>query len=113
MIKPEIAKRCVVLLTNARKVIAKPENWCTEMYAIDSNGDPCIETDMKAEQWCATGACYAVQDELQCVHTAITFLQRAVHSSVTRFNDTKTHEEVLKMFDDAIALANAEASNPS
>jgi hypothetical protein len=118
------------ILKAARERIAKPENWTQGAYArcvtVQSLADPTIKTmvaldELGANCWCAVGAVRRVNnakflDPASTNYQAIQALAQAVHrkvpdadpevdplGTVTSFNDTHDHDDVLAIFDDAIA----------
>ena len=116
------------LLENARNRISKRENWTTGYMAKpDPNHSGSVRysiTDPGAVCWCSLGALgaeagisspddmMAYSDgtlEHEYLTEAIDALKDAIRTlvgtsfSVWYFNDTSSHEDVLKMFDTAIA----------
>lgn len=101
-----------VVLTEARKLITDPENWCQgSFHQVNEDGE-----------WshCAWGAVEAVvygrhgQKPLRTKQPSVireratTALSDAIEArgrniSIGVFNDTTTHQEVLALFDEAIA----------
>lgn len=100
------------LLIAAREKIAKPEHWTQKSSARRLDGTQTIANDQQACAWCALGAIWCFED----VHSpAEYFLCKARGWTgwvfVADFNDNSetTHADILKLYDDAIALARAEA----
>ena len=107
------------VLRKARALIEKPENWTQGAYArgIDDAG----KSIKDACSLCAVGAVYAITDDLKAGGEKV--FQRVLYwlgsalarpgeppldsADVIAFNDTRTHAEVLSLFDRAIAAAEA------
>ena len=102
------------LLTEARKRIAKSENWCKLVSARTKTAtgyEGCRVTDPDANQWCATGAVEAgvpygqYWSNQSALMQAIVSLDRNCPLvSVRIFNDknSTTHADILNVFDEAI-----------
>lgn len=98
------------ILTAARALIEKPENWCQGAYALTANRAREVSPlDEYANCFCMIGACSrALQQEVDLVedeHAAYKALRKAVRKTPCEYNDSHTHAEVLKVFDRAIAAA--------
>ena len=91
----------------ARKKIEKPENWTQNYSAKDVDGSAVYVCSPEAVCWCTLGAIRAVSDDRgDLVEAACNKLYDVLDDSfITIFNDTHTHEEVLALFDRAIANA--------
>lgn len=85
-------------LRYARTLIEK--GWTQGAYAVDENGRAVSENSTYAKSFCAVGACLAAK-------TSSYYLDRLISQDVVAWNDTpgRTKEEVLDIFDRAIALA--------
>jgi hypothetical protein len=95
----------IQLLTDARATIEAPENWVRGAY-----------------RWfrgrrCAIGALRAAArtiDDIRVAWSAYVLLRAAVNkrrfSSVELMNDQSSHAEVLRAFDEAIAMARGQAA---
>lgn len=113
-------KSALEVLKEARQLISKPSAWCRGASARDDFGNPCVPWHPNARRWCAVGA-------LRRAHTGLSvpggipipgaaYLQSFVpegmtrYASLTVFNDhpLRTHDEVLAVFDAAIAKLEAE-----
>lgn len=101
------------MLRKARDLIADQARWTKNVFARDEYGYPCSVDDGCARAYCAIGAIEhfaraeaRTRDATEWLE-AETRLQDAVgdNQSITEFNDSHTHEEVLALFDAAIALA--------
>ena len=97
------------LLTRARARIAKREHWCKGAYAATKDGyetEPWLE---EAQQWCAVGTVMAgTKSEIatrRAFKRLVKCLPTGYGGQIWRFNDDwrRTHEEVLALFDCAIA----------
>ena len=102
----------VRVLTEARDLISDPKRWTQGAYARDAHGRQTYWGDPAAVCWCASGAISkatkltpaqsAMNRDL--VDQAQAELDSAIdHYGVFTFNDSRTHKEVLEMFDRAIA----------
>ena len=96
------------ILKAARAKIAKPENWTQRAYQRDKNGNSLSVWDAQAATcWCARGAIWSI-DPKGRLTDAFKALELSVpDQTVTVFNDTHTHAEVLAAFDSAIAAEEA------
>lgn len=111
-------------LKTARDLIADPERWTKGAYARHRDGELCAIEDKGACQWCAIGALFWATDvadtdeadeEIEDISTerfAMGMLYDATcalgaRGGVAEFNDApeRTHEEVMALYDKAIALA--------
>ena len=79
------------VLTTARALISKPENWIKAAYE-------------KGAAFCASGAMAKAGQSLYYFN-AYELLRKEMGGGILRFNDSHTHEEVLAAFDRAIAKA--------
>ena len=101
----------VEILKAARERIADPERWCQKAYARGKSGRVDIEEGRAAQQWCAIGAvgsiafsrqAYEAKDHLQVA------ADRLFSTSIITVNDVHGHEAVLRVYDAAIADAEAQ-----
>lgn len=108
------------ILINARKVIEKPENWTKRVLATDSTGKKVYPLSEKAVCFCSIGAVERASgfnyrkigsiynnDCVELLNRAVVKLKLHSYGHMWLFNDrpdTK-HEDVLKVFDEAIELA--------
>ncbi len=105
----------VETLKAARKKIEGKFNWTQGAAARDVIGDAVNADSQYAVSWCALGAIDAVcpKDEYAIWCSCLNHLSNAcpnhpekmVQMGVLSVNDRGTHEGVLKLYDDAIALA--------
>jgi len=101
------------ILTAARSLISKPENWTQGEYARDSSGERVSEHDQDAVCFCTIGALLKAEHALNIYisafarnHPSINYLKTFLNGSVADYNDSSTHAEVLELFDKAIAELN-------
>lgn len=101
----------VELLKAARAKIADPANWTRFTLARNAKGNPVAPTAKGATCWCAHGALYAVGGTAKSATENILYEAAGdtFHADPAEVNDNLGHVEVLKVFD--IAIAKAEASN--
>lgn len=91
-----MSKSTVEVLREARDLISYPERWTRGVF--------CDERGRR----CATGAVWKATVTNPINHPAMTLLLRVVNTpTVTGFNDSHSHAEVLAAFDRAIELAEA------
>ena len=91
-------------LLKAKGLISTPRSWCQHNFAVRANGQDTSAYDAEAVAWCALGAISKVRSNMDT--PVDTYLAMAASPmSVSVFNDSHTHEEVLAMFDRAIELA--------
>lgn len=108
----------VTILKQARQLISNPEAWTQKRAARDAEGKAVHWSCSSAVSFCAIGAINRTvvllhpeggrRDDAawRVIDGAHNYLQKATPSvSVALYNDEHTHEEVLAMFDKAIALA--------
>jgi hypothetical protein len=115
-------------LRAARAIIEDPAHWTTDFAARDKDGNVVTSLDRRARCFCSLGAIHRAvyqsnenyrllpPDQLALARVvegvAINRLQAAIDAaidpmtveSVTHYNDTHSHEDVLAIFDAAIAL---------
>ena len=99
-------------LREARALIEDPERWTTREYARDAEGGALDDgAEPAAVCWCAVGALDRVTGEpVDLLHDpAYRLLAKVASYEVTRTNDRHGHAAVLRMYDRAIELAEAEA----
>jgi hypothetical protein len=104
------------ILVKAKERISDPERWCQGYYALDSQGKTVSSEDLDATRWCAVGAVlrtaveldpdegYRLADEATTLLGVILPGTDVSINRVIRFNDANEHQDVLKLFDDAISL---------
>lgn len=90
--------KAVATLTQAKGLIDTPEKWGKKAYSY--NGKLCLmEAVMRS-----------TKKDFKLVTECLSFLKEAwgeisFIKVLTSYNDTHTHEEVMRLFDDAIELA--------
>ena len=95
------------IIKDARNLIAKPENWTQGVCARDIDGNEIGIDSPRAVCWCSLGALEKVGEDVAGVewYVLLHFLEKEIgFGHVATFNDSHTHEEVLAMFDKAIAI---------
>ena len=96
------------LLMDAKKLIAKPENWTKGTYAR-SAGNSSIEIfSPRARKFCSIGALFRAVGKFDlCGHHAPRLLRKCLGQSIGAFNDAPetTHPMIMRLFNKAIALA--------
>lgn len=98
------------VLRRARALIEKPENWTQESYAADAQGNGISDpNDGAACRFCSVGAVarvLGIDGSLAEVHHAVKVLNDCTDSGgIIDFNDSRSHAELLAVWDDAIAHA--------
>jgi hypothetical protein len=96
-------------LVSARALIEDPKHWTQGANATDSSGKITMPNSPNACCFCANGAILKVCEGFLPISCVIPFLERGLpkdkelNQSLFVYNDTHTHSEVLKLFDQAIA----------
>lgn len=99
----------LTILTNARALIANPENWTTDFYARDASGNEVDANSNAAVCFCALGAITRVIPEDCYSCETVRLLELAAGNSWVQFvNDRDGHAAVLAMYDRAIARLTTE-----
>lgn len=97
------------ILKRARKLITNPKKWTQGTYFRDREGNPVYGELKKAHSFCALGAVERVVAEGVEMCKASEFLDECAPDGkgMVSYNDAKrrTHEQVLQVFDRAIARA--------
>lgn len=94
------------LLKAARARIERPEAWTRGTAARDPDGLGVRARSKDAVCWCAAGAVVAVSG-LGAHKRPMELLRAEAGTLVSDFNDTRTHAEVLDLFDRTIARLEA------
>lgn len=105
------------LLTEAKLLISDKVNWAQGVYAKNEKGLTVDNMDDEATCFCSLGALHRAavtgivnhfieRDAINTLHEVIPVRPEGWRS-IAAYNDGagRTHEEVMKVFDDAIALA--------
>lgn len=98
----------LIALTTARDLIAKPQRWTKHHYARDGRGNAVDPDDETACRFCASGAVQAAACGSDYVG-AMVFLAGAMRGSVSQYNDSHNHREVMGAF--LLAIKAAEEAN--
>ena len=108
--KLEVKKDALELLTNARTLLSNIDNWTQVAGARDIEGCAIHPNSDYAVKWCAIGALlkfYTGEPLDNGYNIAANFLameaKKECNMSITSFNDSMTHQDVLDMYDRAIA----------
>ena len=110
------SKDILETLLSARKLIANPARWTTKVCSRNTAGNRVQVFDANATCWCALGAVYYVsQNDIPLYQSTLEFIEDKHKEELLEecqllleFNDSRTHEEVVEMFDKAIELARQE-----
>ena len=102
-------------LIKAKALISDENYWCTKYNAIGDAGEEFEDpTDPRASAWCMAGAVGKVGSDCD-VREAFLYLETVIKlkdedynlvDALVCFNDDSKHEDVMKVFDLAINLAN-------
>lgn len=101
----------VRILTHAKALISDKEHWIQNDFATNANGKSILIGDDMATNFCAVGANqkaagFGKSDISRPYLVAATYIMTlGAHSHIAKFNDSATHEEVMELFDIAIAWA--------
>lgn len=102
-------KSTVEILREARDLISDRDRWCQGVEALTKEGIDVDARHPKAIRWCALGAVWKLPIKHKDWEDAVRVLYAGC-GSLTEFNDSHTHAEVLALFDDAIQRAEDDAS---
>ena len=101
-------------LSDARKLIEKPENWTKGAHARDAAGESVDYDSLAALSFCASGALEKVHKDYGSViwTKAYSALLKSIpneYLDVADYNDDPetTHEDILRLFDIAINRSGA------
>ena len=104
----------VEILKAAKQKIIDPSNWMQGYYARDINGSERVGNEPGAVCFCSIGAIEAVTGIFHhgkgWNNKPVDLLQEAAGMQIANYNDSHTHEEVLAVFDKAIAAAEKESA---
>lgn len=90
-------RQAAKLLRDAAALIEDPERWTTTYFARTAEDHECLPTDKAAAKWCMLGALGKISGKHHAVLTeAQTAVERHVGYGIGNFNDTHTHDEVLR-----------------
>lgn len=104
----------VTILKRARKLIERPGSWCKRHAAMTATYRPTYSKARSAKLFCAWGAINRAAGshaETEAVSVFSAALPKQWREDFARWNDAprRTHAQVLRAFDRAIALAEKEA----
>ena len=103
------------ILKGARALISDKNVWAKYAMAVDINGREVSVESPDAACFCSLGAirraagCPNYSSDEMSAREAVRAVLTGGHS-IASFNDTHTHDEVLDLFDRAIARAESEAA---
>ncbi len=104
----------VQILKEARALIADEKNWTQKEMARDSFGLPVDPSHESAACYCSIGALLKASGGYDGEHFWLArrefYRGEGKVDSIARFNDHHVHQEVLALFDRAIARAESEAA---
>ena len=95
-----ILKSKLDALIAARAIIADEAHWTRGDFAKDSMGYSADSTSNEAVCWCSIGALEKASDTGSI--SAMIELNRTVQGSMSEYNDTHSHAEVLAVWDSTI-----------
>lgn len=106
------------ILRKARELISDPTHWTQKAFARGPDGRSVDDSDPRACSWCSLGALIKVTGENFPRGELV--LERAVRelhpgidtASIVRFNDTRSHSEVLAVWDRAIEIEQSRGRHP-
>lgn len=96
-------------LIRAKAVIKDPKNWTQGTFARNSLGEAAGAISSSAVCFCSLGALKRIEWS-SSFHLQLR-LNEAACGSIVDYNDTHTHEQVMEVWDKAIAKAIADESN--
>lgn len=108
MRKKAIMNTVEKILVKARELLSIPERWTQGSTAKNVKGESVLAYDETATSWCIIGACIKVAESPNEAKIVISALQRAMFRGLGYFNDTASHDKVLRLFDKAIKIAKKE-----
>lgn len=94
------------ILTKARALISDPARWTQRSAAKDVSGNDVLANSPKAVCWCSAGALLKASRRSSIGFVPMGTLSQEMEFSVSYFNDSHTHAEVLAAFDKAIERIN-------
>jgi len=106
-------------LTEARELIADPARWCQGDYAQTRDGRPVSYWNLSkirnGVRFCALGALAYAGHKLTIESRLDEWLDNIAIDlfgiDVISLNDTRTHQDILTLFDKAIEIAEFEVEN--
>lgn len=102
-------KAVLKLLKDGRTVIGARDQWTQGYYARDASGAFCQARAPEAVCWCSVGVLmHLVPRNDFRIADALEVLRNEAKQAISNFNDFHTHEEVLAVWDRAIAKLESE-----
>lgn len=103
-------------LIAARLRISDIDNWCRGSLAYNGDDVSVRPESEQAVRWCSLGALLhaanGFEDKPKCYQRAVGFITNVARNKYGLFvadvNDNMEHDDVLQMFDEAIALASGD-----
>jgi hypothetical protein len=96
------------ILRKAKALIDTPEKWTKGSNARSMGGFKVSAYDESACKFCSIGALSKANNGDKRYSDIYYYLDAAMVTRVSAFNDTHTHAEVMAKWDEAIALAEAD-----
>ena len=97
------------VLIAAKDCIKTVDKWTQGTYARDGFNNEVEVDSPRATCFCAAGAVdFVVGSGAAPAWVALSYLYRAMGTPIASYNDSHTHEDVMKKFDEAIELAKSE-----
>jgi hypothetical protein len=94
-------------LLEVRALIEEPEHWTQGSFAKDASGKHTNAMSPTATCWCLIGALRKVtggdSSNPQSINTFVALTNVTEGTSISLFNDTHTHDEIISVIDAAIA----------
>lgn len=91
------------ILIDVRELLSNPNKWALGVLATDAIGQACKPLDDESCCWCLAGAILACCKAGGEFEEAESCLTPYTGKSLVEFNDSHTHQEVLKALDKAIS----------
>lgn len=89
------SEACIALLEATKDYISSPDRWCQNK-------------PQDGERRCVWAALTALAPTHDIFFEAYSILEKLAQPSLTKFNDTRTHDEVLALMDQGLAIAKGE-----
>jgi hypothetical protein len=88
--------------------LSSPNRWCKEYYAINKDGEETHSHGSDAVSWCMVGAMNYLEHEYKDTFSendVFDFVHNYIGCSISTYNDTHTHQQVINMLEDATLKA--------
>jgi len=97
-------------LRKAKEMIQSPDKWTSKAFAVDANDQPIAFIDQDARKFSSEAAIMLIQGEYPMVNSGKLYLYQAIGKQnngleLLKYEQSHTHDEVMAIFDKAIALA--------